>query len=139
MAEKKTIHTINTIVIILLSLMLVAVIWIPTIIWNEEAELRDIARERMVAINTAEKAFYVLSESYTPDLDVLFGVVNGVYDSVRNAQADSGQRFVGERRLVFPQDSVVIQYTDQYEALYTRLHRELYEALSPVIICRQNR
>lgn len=131
MAEKKTIHTINTIVIILLSLMLVAVIWIPTIIWNEEAELRDIARERMVAINTAEKAFYVLSESYTPDLDVLFGVVNSVYDSVRNAQADSGQSFVGEKRLVFPQDSVVIQYTDQYEALYTRLHRELYEALSP--------
>ncbi|MCF7902367.1 MAG: hypothetical protein K9M19_02980, partial [Candidatus Marinimicrobia bacterium] len=131
MADKNTVHTINTIVIVLLVLMLIAVIWLPTKIWNEEADLRDIARERMVAINTAEKAFYVLSESYTPDLDVLFNVVNGVYDSVRSAQADSGQSFVGEKRFVFPQDSVVIHYTPEYEGRYTELHRELYEALNP--------
>ncbi|MCF7796327.1 MAG: hypothetical protein K9N11_04720 [Lentisphaeria bacterium] len=131
MAEKKTIHTINTIVIVLLVLMLIAVIWIPTRIWNEEAELRDIGRERMVAINTAEKAFYVLSESYTPDLDILFSVVNGVYDSVQSARADSGEEYLGEKQFVFPKDSVVIHYTPEYEERYIQLHRELYEALDP--------
>lgn len=134
MADKKqSIHTINTIAIILLVLMLIAVIWIPTKIWNEEAQLRDVARERMVAINTAEKAFYVLSESYTPDLDVLFSVVNGVYDydSARMAQTDSAYPYVGDKRYIFPQDSVVINYTPEYAARYTQLHRELFESLEP--------
>ena len=99
--NKSNIHTINTIVIIILGLMLVAVIWIPKNIWDDEARMRQLSQSRMVAVNTAEKAFYVLSESYTPDLDVLFDVVNGVYDSVRRAETDTNYTFVGEKSFIF--------------------------------------
>lgn len=132
MAEKRTnIHTINTAVIVILGLMLVAVIWIPKKIWDDEATLRQISQSRMVAVNTAEKAMYVLSESYHPDIDVLFGVVNGVYDSVKQAANDTNYTFVGEKVLRFPQDSIVVNYTPEYAALYTELHHDLYEKLMP--------
>lgn len=129
--NKSNIHTINTIVIIILGLMLVAVIWIPKNIWDDEARMRQLSQSRMVAVNTAEKAFYVLSESYTPDLDVLFDVVNGVYDSVRRAEADTNYTFVGEKSFIFPQAPVTVNVTPEYAALYAELHRQLFEKLEP--------
>lgn len=132
MAGNKTnIHTINTIIIIILGLMLVAVIWVPKTIWDDEARMRQLSQSRMVAINTAEKAFYVLSESYTPDLDVLFSVVNAVYDSVSLSATKTHYTFVGEKTFRFPQASVTVNVTPEYEALYTQLHGHLFEKLEP--------
>ncbi len=132
MAEKKTnIHTINTIVIVILALMLIAVLWIPRSIWDDEAEIRTVAQHRMIAINEAEKVFYVLSESYTPYLDVLFDVVKGVYDSVQVAGNDTNITYFGDKTFIFPQDSIIIDNTPGYQAEYTKLHRELFDKLDP--------
>jgi len=124
-------HRTNTIIIGVLILLFISVIYFPKTVWDDEVALRDDARYRMNSITQAEKLFYILSRSYTNDLDLLHDMVNDVRDSVRLAAEDTNFTYAGYQNYIVPGRSVDVNYTEAYKEAYLKAHQELLAELSP--------
>jgi len=84
-------------VIVLSTFVLLIMVYVPQVIWQEENEYRTESRRRMSIIASAEEFYYELTGSYTLDGTELFTVVETAMDSL---QADS--LFTGEQIIKLP-------------------------------------
>ena len=78
--------------IIFSTLIMLAMVYIPQIIWNEEDSYKKESRHRMSVISDAQDFYYEMTGSYIQDGELLFDLVEAVMDS---SLADS--LFLGER------------------------------------------
>jgi len=81
-------------VALLLSLVLIAVIYIPSVIWEQEAAVRNEGRKRMMIMNNVQKFYHQMTDRYQPDPITAMNVVSAVRDSTR---ADSN--YFGKQEL----------------------------------------
>ncbi len=79
-------------VALLLVLVLIIVIYVPSIIWEEEARVRNEGRRRMMILNEVEKYYQQMANKYQTDPIVAMKVLSAVRDSTR---ADSN--YFGEQ------------------------------------------
>ncbi len=87
-------------VIVLSTFVLLIMVYIPQVIWEEEDEYRTESRRRMSIISDAEEFYYELTGSYTLDGIELFTLVESAMDSL---QADS--LFTGDQVIHLPKKS----------------------------------
>ena len=83
---------ILNIVAVLLAVILILVIYLPTVIWNEEAKLQKLGRKRMNILNKVENYLYTMDEMYVNDPVTAMKLLSAVRDSTR---ADSN--YFGEK------------------------------------------
>jgi hypothetical protein len=87
------IKTLNF-VALFLALVLIIVIYVPTIIWREEDQIRNEGRQRMLILNSVEKYYHQMTGEYETDPITAMKVLSAVRDSTR---ADSN--FFGEQTI----------------------------------------
>ena len=89
---KPTMVKVLNYIALLLALALIIVIYIPSIIWEEESRVRNEGRRRMTILNEVEKYYHQMADKYQTDPIAAMKVVSAVRDSTR---ADSN--FFGEK------------------------------------------
>ena len=77
-----------------LALVLIIVIYVPSMIWEEEAAIRNEGRHRMVILNEVEKYYHQMTNKYNDDPIKTMQIVTAARDSSR---ADSN--FHGEKNI----------------------------------------
>lgn len=84
MDEKKKQHYSDLLEfgIVLALLFLIAALYVPVGIWEEEEEINDLAYFRMQNIYNVENFFSTLTEEFTEDADLAISVVNAARDSI---------------------------------------------------------
>lgn len=82
------------IVAAVLALILIIVIYIPSLIWREEASVRRECRRRMTILNQVEKFYHRMTEKYQTDPLLAMKLVSAARDSTR---ADSN--FAGDQQI----------------------------------------
>ncbi|HCK99351.1 MAG TPA: hypothetical protein DHW42_04515 [Candidatus Marinimicrobia bacterium] len=80
--------------IALLALILIIVIYVPTVIWEEEDQIRNEGRRRMTVLNEVEKYYHQMTGKYHTDPIAVMKIVSAVRDST---MADSN--FFGEQKV----------------------------------------
>lgn len=81
-------------VALFLALVLIIVIYVPTIIWREEDQIRNEGRRRMLILNSVEKYYHQMAGKYETDPITAMRVITAVRDSTR---ADTN--FFGEQMI----------------------------------------
>ena len=96
--------------IILSILVMLFMVYIPKSIWDEEVEIRNEARHRMLAISNAQAFYKELTGTYTMDGEHLFLLVEAAMDSLL---ADS--LFLGERTINLESGDYQVNLEEGYE------------------------
>ena len=68
--------------IIIASIIMLFMVYIPKSIWKEEVNIRNEARHRMLAISNAQEFYKELTGTYTMDGEHLFTLVEAAMDSL---------------------------------------------------------
>jgi len=78
----------------ILVIVLILVIYLPSIIWQDQQQVRKKGRKRMSILSRAEQYYYQMTDRYLEDPLLLMNAVSAARDSTR---ADSN--FYGERKI----------------------------------------
>ncbi|MDO9548109.1 MAG: hypothetical protein Q7J65_03990 [Candidatus Marinimicrobia bacterium] len=81
-------------VALLMALVLIFVIYVPSVIWSEEDAVRNEGRRRMLILNEVQKYYHQMANDYQTDPITAMNVVSAVRDSTR---ADSN--YFGDQQL----------------------------------------
>jgi len=95
---KPTLVKILNIIAFILVLILIIVITVPNTVWQEENQIRELGRKRMVVLNDVEKYYNQMAGKPQPDPILAMKIVSAVRDSTR---ADSN--FFGQQTIKLPE------------------------------------
>ena len=96
--------------IIFSTLIMLAVVYIPQIIWNEEDVYKAESRHRMSVISNAQEFYYEMTGDFTSDGKLLFDLVEAAMDS---SLADS--LFLGEKLINLKEgNSILVNIEDGF-------------------------
>ena len=94
--------------IIFSAIIMLFMVYIPVSIWQEESEIRNEARHRMLAISNAQGFYKELTGSYTMDGEHLFELVEAAMDSLLADSLFLGERYIhlksGKHRVNMEED-----------------------------------
>ena len=94
-------------------LFMIITIYVPSMIWEEEAEAAHIARFNIQTVHDIEYFYKILTDDYEPNSLWAMNVVNAVRDSVL---ADS--TYLGERNFELIGDSVSVNIPEGFDVEY---------------------
>lgn len=95
---KPTLVKILNIIAFILVLILIIVITVPNTVWQEENQIRELGRKRMVILNDVEKYYNQMAGKPQSDPVLAMKIVSAVRDSTR---ADSN--FFGQQTIKLPE------------------------------------
>jgi hypothetical protein len=96
-----------------LALVLIIVIYVPTIIWREEDQVRNQGRQRMLILNSVEKYYHQMTGEYETDPVTAMKVVSAIRDSTR---ADSN--FFGEKTIKLDNEKLKMNVPKNFYAIF---------------------
>jgi len=93
----------------LMALVLIIVIYVPSVIWSEEDAVRNEGRRRMVILNEVQKYYHQMTNDYQNDPITAMNVISAVRDSTR---ADSN--YFGEQQLTINDDRLELKVPKKF-------------------------
>jgi len=100
-------------VALFLFLVLIIVIYVPSVIWSEEDAVRNEGRRRMVILNEVQKYYHQMADEYLTDPVKAMEVVSAIRDSTR---ADSN--YFGEQHLYLNDDTFKMNVPKNFYLLF---------------------
>ena len=88
--------------IVFSSLLLLLTVYLPQIIWKEEAKFRKEGRHRMSSIANAEEFYLEMIGSYTTNGEHLFELVEAAMDSLIADSLFTGKQIINLNGAAFP-------------------------------------
>jgi len=88
--------------IVITAILLLLTVYVPQIIWNEEAKFRNESRHRMSAIANAEEFYLEMTGVYTSDGEHLFELVESAMDSLIADSLFTGAQIINLNGNVYP-------------------------------------
>ena len=87
------VKTLNYVALVL-AVVLIAVIYIPSVIWEEEAAIRNDGRRRMIIMNEVQKYYHQIVNEYQHDPITAMEVISAVRDSTRADSLYFGKQYL---------------------------------------------
>jgi len=112
----------------ILVIVLILVIYLPSLIWQEEQQIIKEGRFRMKNLQNAEEFYYQMAEDYIEDPDLLVNAVSAARDSNR---ADSN--FTGPQKLSFSDTTLEVEVPNQFYRSFDTTFAESYRREETVV------
>lgn len=107
---------------------LILVIYLPSLIWEEEQQVIQEGRDRMKNLQEAEEFYNQMTGGYLEDPDVLVDVVSAARDSNR---ADSN--FTGEKKIMLSDTTLEVKVPQGFYRSYDTTFAESYKREETVV------
>jgi len=124
---KPTLVKVLNIVAFILAIVLVAVIYIPSRIWKEESQIRELGRHKMTIQYDVQKYYNQMAGTHQPDPILAMKVVSAVRDSTR---ADSN--YYGQKVIKLPEGQFKLEVPKNFYASFDTNFAFKYELIDTV-------